>query len=120
MVNDLPNKVNICGSDVHVVFTAKSQGVLSLNTSLTKQDLCPFILHNKKNNTGFLLWTSTYCLGCIFQHQAKGRTKFVVSAFDDSETPHLFQILDDINSLINIVSYKFAGDEVQYQIQFLS
>ena len=111
---------------VDVVFIEKRHGVLSLNTSLNKQDLCQYILHNKRNNTGFLLWISTYCLSCIFQHRAKGRTKFVVSAFDDSETPHLFQVLDDIDSLINIicsiVSYKFAGDEgdeAHYQIQFL-
>ena len=123
MLNDLPNKLNIYGADVDVVFTAKSQGVLSNNTSLSKQVLHQFIAHNKKNDTGFLLWISTYCLSCIFQHQAEG-TKFVVSAFDDSETPHLFQVVEDIDSLINIIcciaSYKFAGDEVHHQIQFLS
>ena len=121
-VNDLPNKLQICGADINVVFVEKRQGTLSYNMS--NQVLHQFIFDNKKNNTGFLLWFSTYCLSCIFQHQTRGTTKFAVSAFDDSKRPYLFEVVDDIDSLINIicsiVSDKFAYDELQYEIQFIS
>ena len=122
MLNDLPNKVNICGADVDVVFTAKGEGVLFKNTSLSEHVLHQFISHNKKNDTGFLLWISTYCLSCIFQHQAEG-TKFVVSAFDDSESPFVFEVVKDIDSVINIISsiasFKFQSDELHYEMQFI-
>ena len=73
MVNDLPNKLEIC--DVDVVFTAQIEGVLSHNASLSKQGLRHFILCNERKNSGFLLWISSYFLSCIFQHQAQKGAK---------------------------------------------
>ena len=66
LVSDLPNKLEICDADVAVVFTAQSEGILSHNANLSKQDLHHFILCNERNNSGFLLWISSYCLSCIF------------------------------------------------------
>ena len=73
MVNDLPNKLEIC--DVDVVFTAQIEGVLSHNASLSKQGLRHLILCNERKNSGFLLWISSYFLSCIFQHQAQKGAK---------------------------------------------
>ena len=56
VISDLPNKLEICaGTDVNVVFTAKRQGVLSKDKSLSKQNLHELITQNNRNNTGFLL-----------------------------------------------------------------
>ena len=68
----------------------KRQEVLSHNACSSNQVLHQFILDNKKNNTGFLLWVSTYCLNCSFENQTRGRTNFAVSGFDESKTPYVF------------------------------
>ena len=64
----MPKTINICGSDVGIVFSSKYQGTLVSNAVSSKHDLERLMLHNA---TGFLLWFSNYCFACIFQHMQK-------------------------------------------------
>ena len=67
----MPKTINICGSDVGIVFSSKYQGTLVSNAVSSKHDLERLMLHNAIENTGFLLWFSNYCFACIFQHMQK-------------------------------------------------
>ena len=71
--NKLPTTVNIYSASVDVVFGTKQQGTFSPTSD--KLVLEKLILDNATENTGFLLWTSSYCLSCIFQHDNGTRQK---------------------------------------------
>ena len=123
--NKLPSTVNIYGANVDVVFGTKQQGTFSPTSISDKLALEKLILDNATENTGFLLWTSSYCLSCIFQHgngTRQKRTKYFLVACDESQTINLFENVTDslINKFCNIVSHKLKSDEIEYNIQFLS
>jgi hypothetical protein len=118
----LPNKLAIYEANVDVAFSLKSHGTLSCTSISSKQDLQSLIEGNVSTNTGFLLWVSSYCINCVFQHLTRGNNYFI-SAFDENQADHTFEKLSDTFSLIrtvcDIVTMK-DSDEVRYQIQFLS
>ena len=62
----LPSTVNIYGANVDVVFGTEQQGTFSPTSISNKLVLERLILDNATENTGFLLWTSSCCLSCIF------------------------------------------------------
>ena len=75
-ISDLPNKLEIGTGHVDAVHGARCQGVLSCSSSPSKQNLKSYILDNKVNNTGFLLWISSYCISCIFQYRMKQQLSY--------------------------------------------
>ena len=110
-----------------MIFRTKQQGTFSPTSISDKLVLEKLILDNTTENTGFLFWTSSYCLSCIFQHDngtRQKRTKYFLVACDESQTINLFENFTDSDSLINkfcnIVSHKLKSDEIEYNIQFLS
>ena len=62
----LPSTINIYGANVDVVFGTEQQGTFSPTSISNKLVLERLILDNATENTGFLLWTSSCCLSCIF------------------------------------------------------
>ena len=122
--NKLPSTVNIYGANVDVVFGTKQQGTLSPTSISNKLFLDNLVLDNATENTVFLLWTSSYCLNCIFQHNGtrQKRTKYFLVACDERQTIDLFEKSTDsdflVNKFYNIVSHKLKSDEIQYNIQF--
>ena len=62
----MPEIINICGTDVGVVFTSKSQGTLVSNAVCSKHVLERLILDYTTENTGFLVWLSNYCFAIFF------------------------------------------------------
>ena len=125
--NKLPSTVNIYGANVDIVFGTEYQGKFSPTSICDKLVLEKFILDNATENTGFLLWTSSYSLSCIFQHHngtTQNRTKYFLVALNKSQTINLFEKFCDSDSLVNkfcnIVSHKLKSDEIQYNIKFLS
>ena len=109
----MPHIINICGADVDVVFNARHQGTLSSNSVSSTHVLEKLILDNTTENTGFLLWLSTYCLSCILQHvnNKKQKTKYFLVSCNEKQTIHLFEKFTDsssvINKFCNIITQKF-------------
>ena len=62
----LQSTINIYGANVDLVFGTEQQGILSPTSISNKLVLERLILDNATENTGFLLWTSSCCLSCIF------------------------------------------------------
>jgi hypothetical protein len=123
-IKDFPNRLQIYDADIHVVFSLQSQGILC-NTLVSKLYLQKLILDNKNENTGFLLWDSSFCVSCIFQHNLKSKiTKYYVIAFNKTGKVDVFQDFYDadflVQTLCNLVTKEFKCDEIEYCIKFLS
>ena len=124
--SQLPNKVQIGTGYVDVLSGARSEGILSGNSLISKQNLKTFIEHSRQSNhSGFLLWMSGYCISCIFQRQAKGKCNYNVLAYDaDDKSETDLHTFVDGDSLIDMfcttIQRKFNCSESVYQIQFLS
>ena len=122
----MPHIINICGAAVDVVFNARHQGTLFSNSVSSKHVLEKLILDNTTENTGFLLWLSTYCLSCIFQHvdNKNQKTKYFLVASNEKQTINLFEKFNDsssvINKICNIITQKLKCEEIEYNIQFIS
>lgn len=65
--HDLSNNVHVCGIKVSAVLNAQNDGTkFSCNSQQGKSKLETLTLENYCENSGFLLWFSSYCLACIF------------------------------------------------------
>lgn len=83
-------------------------------------------MENTNGNTGFLIWFSNYCVGCIFQHSSKNKNpKYYLTIFHSDGTLDDCRIVNDSKFLVqafaNTVT-KITGtndSEVKYSIRFL-
>ena len=120
--SNLPNKLDIGIAHVDVVHGARSQGVLSCSSSISKQNLSSYIVDNKGNNTGFLLWISGYCISCVFQNRVNLR--YNLFAYDVNKPAHTLHVFSSVDSLVDMfcatIVSKFNCFELNYQILFLS
>ena len=98
-ISDLPNKLDINSGHIDIIHGPRCQGLLSINSATSKQSLKMFILNNTEKNTGFLLWMSSYCIGCVFQFGAKQKLRYNVFAYNMSKVVHLVDIFLNIDSL---------------------
>ncbi len=65
MSSDIPRKVEICGTEIHVKLQANIQGVFN-DKAQSKLNIESLICYTNEN-TGFLIWLGDYCMSCIFQ-----------------------------------------------------
>ena len=107
-----------------VVNGARCQGVLSCSSSHSKQNLKSYILDNKVNNTGFLLWISSYCISCIFQYRMKQQLNYNIFSYCVYKPAHTLHVFSDVDSLVDMfcatIVSKLVCFELNYQILFLS
>ncbi len=86
MSRDIPQKVEICGTEIHVKLQAKIQGV-AYDKAESKLHIKSLICHTSEN-TEFLIWFGDYCISCMFQKTSIKNMSYSVLAYDEM-TAHL-------------------------------
>ena len=82
---------------------------------------------NATQSTGFLLWLSSYCFGCIMQeniNKKKQVTKYFILSSGETRELNLLKPLLDSNSVVarffDILDLNYPGlEETKYAVQFL-
>jgi hypothetical protein len=125
--SDIPQKVEICGTEIHVKLHANIQGVV--NDAKSKPYIECLISHTNNENTGFLMWIGNYCISCIFQKTSIKNMSYSILAYDDDDssptcTVHYIKNIKDkqtlVDTIFNLANTKIKDEIVNYEIQFLS
>ena len=124
---DIPQKVEICGTEIHVKLQANVQGVV-YDKAKSKLHIESLICHTNEN-TGFLIWFGDYCISCIFQKTSIKNMSYSILAYDDDDssptcTAHYIKNIKDkhtlVNAIFNLATTKIKDEIVNYEVQFLS
>ena len=128
MSSDIPQKVKICGTEIHVKLQANIQGVVK-DKAQGKLNIESLIICHTNENTGFLIWLGDYCMSCIFQKTSIKNMSYSLLAYDDDDssptsTVHFVKNIKDTHTLVdaifNLATTKIKDEIVNYEIQFLS
>ncbi|KXJ13769.1 ATP-dependent DNA helicase PIF1 [Exaiptasia diaphana] len=117
--SSMPQKLNIYDAEILITQNTEKKGKL---TDLTQIMLEELILHNTKNNTGFLLCLHDIYIGCIF-HKAKTTDYYIISINDDA-TFEKFEKESSLQTLItkifDFIAIKLSNyEELHFQIKFI-
>jgi hypothetical protein len=124
---DIPQKVEICGTEIDVKLQANIQGIVYDQTK-SKLHIESLICHTNEN-TGFLIWFGDYCISCIFQKTSIKNMSYSILAYDDDDssptcTAHYIKNINDkhtlVDAIFNLATTKMKDGIVNYEIQFLS
>ena len=127
MSGDIPRKVEICGTEIHVKLQANIQGVF-IDKAQSKLNIESLISHTNEN-TGFLIWLEDYCMSCIFQKTSIKNMSYSLLAYDDDDssptsTVHFVKNIKDkhtlVDAIFNLANTKIQDEILNYEIQFLS
>ena len=127
IVSYIPQKVRICGTEIHVKLQDNIQGVVN-DKAKSKPYIESLICHTNEN-TGFLMWIGDYCISCIFQKTSIKNTSYSILAYDDDDgsptcTAHYIKNIKDkhtlVDTIFNLANTKIKDEIVNYEIQFLS
>ncbi len=127
MSSDIPRKVEICGTEMHVKLQANIQGVVNDKTE-SKLNIESLICHTNEN-TGFLIWLGDYCMSCIFQRTSIKDMSYSILAYDDGDSSptsavHFVKNIKDkhtlVDAIFNLANTKIKDGILNYEIQFLS
>lgn len=81
---NFPKVISIYDADIKSLISNKRNGSLCNNyCDISVQDLKQMILHNSKDNTGFLLWAAGYCITCIFHKKVKTTDYYLIRINED-------------------------------------
>ncbi|CAB4022606.1 Hypothetical predicted protein [Paramuricea clavata] len=125
--HDIPQRVEICGNEIHVKLQTNIQGVVD-DKAKSKLHIESLICHTNEN-TGFLIWFGDYCISCIFQKTSINNMSYSILAYDDDDssptcTAHYIKNIKDKHTLVDtifkLVTTKIKDEIVNYEIQFLS
>ncbi len=119
-----PASIEICGSKIDIVNTSRHEGTLCLASLFSRVPLETAILSNAKQNTGFLIWLSNYCLACVIVNQRKQTKYFILSSSETRELNLLKPFSDPcplVSRFCDILQLTDPDiEEAEYMIQFLS
>ncbi|CAB3983248.1 Hypothetical predicted protein [Paramuricea clavata] len=124
---DIPQKVEICGNEIHVKLQANIQGVV-YDKAKSKLHIESLICHTDEN-TGFLIWFGDYCISCIFQKTSIKNMSYSILAYDDDDSSptsiaHYIKNIKDkhtlVDAMFSLATNKVKDETVNYEIQFLS
>jgi short-subunit dehydrogenase involved in D-alanine esterification of teichoic acids len=124
---DIPQKVEICGTEIHIKLQANIQGVV--NDKAESKLHIPNLICHSNENTGFLIWFGLYCISCIFQKTSIKNMSYSILAYDDDDSSptsavHYIKNIKDkhtlVNAIFNLATTKIKDEIVNYEIQFLS
>ena len=111
--------------NIDVEFGLMYESTIVQNSATNRLEFKDLIVNNMKQ-TGFLLWLPNCSLSCIFQHNPKKLTYFLVGCKElQTVQRHIFEQFNDIHNLINMI-YSFAttqnetSGEIECKVQFLS
>ena len=125
-IDNFPSILQIYDADIHITFNLEKKGILCSTSLASKLILHKLITDNKKDNTGFLMWISNYCISCIFCNNSKSKRcgKYYLTVFTDIGNVKMFQSIHDTDYLIetffNTVKEQYHSSELEYYIRFLS
>ena len=119
-----PGSIEICGSQIDIVNTSIHEGTLCLASLSSRVPLETVILCNAKQNTGFFIWLSNHCLGCVIVNQRQ-QTKYFILSSSETRELNLLKPFSDPHPLVSrfcdILELTDPNiEEVEYLIQFLS
>ena len=132
MSGDIPRKVGICGTEIHVKLQANIQGVF-IDKAQSKLNIESLISHTNEK-TCFLIWLEDYCMSCIFQKTSIKNMSYSILAYDDDDssptsTVHFVKNIKDKHTLVDAI-FNLANTKIQdeilnyeilnYEIQLLS
>ncbi len=127
MSSDIPQKVKICETEMHVKLQDNIQGVVN-DKAQGKLNIENLICHTNEN-TGFLIWLGDYCMSCIFQKTSIKNMSYSLLAYDDEDssptsTVHFVKNIEDkhtlVDAIFNLANTKIQDEILNYEIQFLS
>ena len=94
------SRIQIYGSRIDIEYTSRYEGTLCPSSLSSKAALETVIMANATKSTGFLLWLSSYCFGCIIQeniNKKKQVTKyFILSSGETRELNLLKPLLEPL------------------------
>ena len=114
---DIPQKVEICGNEIHVKLQANIQGVV-YDKAKSKLHIESLICHTNEN-TGFFIWFGDYCISCIEYETSINNMSYSILAHDDDDssptcTAHYIKNIKDKHTLVDAIF------NLVNEIQFLS
>ena len=115
--DNLPNMIDVCGTEVTCVCSSTMKGELS-DSSESISMLND--IRNNTDNSGFVMWFSSYCISCIFKPTKKSKQMYCMVVYDQSKMPSIICIrnVNGTDSLVErIISVQKKSEEV-YIIQF--
>jgi hypothetical protein len=119
-----PASIEICGSKIDIVNTSRHEGTLCFASLCSRVPLETAILSNAKQNTGFFIWLSNYCLACVIVNQRKQIKYFILSSSETRELNLLKPFSDPcplVSRFCDILQLTDPDiEEAEYTIQFLS
>ena len=121
--SEIPQKVEICGTEIHVKLQDNVQGVI--NDKAGSKLNIESIISQSSENTGCLIWFGGYCISCIFLKTSINMSYSVLAYDDDGSLPaaHYIKNIKDrhtlINTIFNLTNSKIKGKSVNYEIQLL-
>ena len=103
---DIPQKVEICGTEIDVKLQAHIQGIVYDQTK-RKLHIESLICHTNEN-TGFLIWFGDYCISCIFRTTSIKNMSYSILAYDDDDssptcTAHYIKNINDKHTLVDAI-----------------
>jgi hypothetical protein len=118
MSSDIPQKVEICGTEMHVKLQANIQGVVNDKTE-SKLNIESLICHTE-NVTGFLIWLGDYCMSCIFQKTSIKNMSYSILAYDDDDSSptssvHFVKNIKDKHTLVDVI-FNLANTKIKDEI----
>jgi hypothetical protein len=125
--SDIPQKVRICGTEIHVKLHANIQGVI--NDKAKRKPYIESLICHTNENTGFLMWIGDYFISCIFQKTSIKNMSYSILAYDDDDssptcTAHYIKNIKDkhtlVDTIFNLVTTKIKDEIVNFEIQFLA
>jgi hypothetical protein len=114
---DIPQKVEICGNEIHVKLQANIQGVV-YDKAKSKLHIESLICHTNEN-TGFFIWFGDYCISCIEYETSINNMSYSILAHGDDDssptcTAHYIKNIKDKHTLVDAIF------NLVNEIQFLS
>ena len=97
--DNLPNMIDVCGTEVTCVCSSTMKGELS--DSSESISMLNDIIRNNTENSGFVKWFSSYCISCIFKPTKKSKHMYCMVVYDPSKMPSIHYI-SNVNGQIHL------------------
>ena len=97
--DNLPNMIDVCGTEVTCVCSSTMKEELS--DSSESISMLNVIIRNNTDNSGFVMWFSSYCISCIFKPTKKSKHMYCMVVYDQSKMPSIHYIRN-VNGQIHL------------------
>ena len=77
--DNLPNMIDVCGTEVTYVCNSTMKGELC--DSSESISMLNGIIRNNTDNSGFVMWFSSYCISCIFKPTKKSKHMYCMVVY---------------------------------------